>query len=53
MAQHVKGADLRERLSAMGSESAGTTPEEFTAFIKSETAKWGRVVKAAGIYQSQ
>jgi len=53
VAQHVKGADLRERLSAMGSEPAGTTPEEFTAFIKSETAKWGRVVKAAGIYQSQ
>jgi tripartite-type tricarboxylate transporter receptor subunit TctC len=27
----------------------GSTPEEFAAFIKSETAKWGRVIKAAGI----
>jgi len=52
-AQHVRAAELRDRLSAIGSEPAGTTPEEFTAFIKSETAKWGRVAKAAGIYQSQ
>jgi tripartite-type tricarboxylate transporter receptor subunit TctC len=29
------------------------TPEQFGAFLKSETEKWLRVSKAAGIYQSQ
>jgi tripartite-type tricarboxylate transporter receptor subunit TctC len=41
--------DTRELLGAQGSDVIGSTPEEFAAFIKSETAKWGRVIKAAGI----
>jgi tripartite-type tricarboxylate transporter receptor subunit TctC len=45
--------DLRERLSALGSEPAASTPAEFTAFLRSETEKWARVAKRAGIYQSQ
>jgi tripartite-type tricarboxylate transporter receptor subunit TctC len=45
--------DLRERLNGMGSEPSGTTPEQFSAFLRSETAKWQRVAKAAGIYHSQ
>jgi tripartite-type tricarboxylate transporter receptor subunit TctC len=38
-----------ERLAADGSEAVGSTPEQFGAHIKSEIAKWGKVVKAAGI----
>ena len=38
-----------ERLAADGSEAVGNTPEQFAAHIKSEIAKWGKVVKAAGI----
>ena len=38
-----------ERLTADGSEAVGNTPEQFGAHIKSEIAKWGKVVKAAGI----
>ncbi len=38
-----------ERLAADGSEAVGSTPEQFAAHIKSEIAKWGKVVKAAGI----
>ena len=38
-----------ERLAADGSEAVGNTPEQFGAHIKSEIAKWGKVVKAAGI----
>jgi len=34
-------------------EPAGTTPEQFSAFVKSEMEKWARVSKAAGVYQSQ
>ena len=32
-----------------GLDAAGAGPEEFGALIKSEIAKYGRVVKAAGI----
>jgi len=32
----------------MGVEPAGSTPQEFAAFIKSEMAKWAKVVKEAG-----
>ena len=36
-------------LLAHGAEAVPTTPEEFDRFIKSEIAKWGKVIKAAGI----
>jgi tripartite-type tricarboxylate transporter receptor subunit TctC len=32
-----------------GAEVIGSTPEEFAAFLRSETARWGKVIKAAGI----
>jgi tripartite-type tricarboxylate transporter receptor subunit TctC len=41
--------DTRERLSTQGFEPVGGTPEEFAAYIKSEIAKWGRVIRTAGI----
>jgi tripartite-type tricarboxylate transporter receptor subunit TctC len=40
--------DVRERLSGLGFEFKPNTPEEFAAFLKSEIAKWGKVVKDAG-----
>ena len=45
--------EQRERLIAVGAEPAGTTPEQFGAFLKSEMEKWERVAKAGGIYHSQ
>jgi tripartite-type tricarboxylate transporter receptor subunit TctC len=47
----VKGlntADMKTFLSNMGVEPAGTTPQEFAAFIKSEMTKWAKVVKDSG-----
>jgi tripartite-type tricarboxylate transporter receptor subunit TctC len=41
--------DMRERLGAQGFEPAGSTPDEFAAYIKSEIAKWGKVIRTAGI----
>ena len=37
-----------EQLTAVGMESVNDSPEQFTAFIRSEIAKWGKVVKASG-----
>ena len=32
-----------------GMEIIASTPDEFSAYIKSETDKWSRVIKTAGI----
>src|SRR5262245_51431492 len=49
MANTMKQPDIRERFAKLGTEPVGNTPEEFDAFIKAEIAKWGKVVKEAGI----
>ena len=45
----LKRQDVKERLDATGLEPIGTTPEQFGAYIRSEVAKWAKVVKAAGV----
>ena len=40
--------DVIERLSSQGAEPVGGTPEEFAAYIKSETIKWAKVVRESG-----
>ena len=42
--------DTAERLSAEGANPSAGTPEQFGAFIKSEIARWGKVIKATGSY---
>jgi tripartite-type tricarboxylate transporter receptor subunit TctC len=42
-------ADVRETLSKAGADPVGSSPEQFGAFIRSETVKWGAAVKRAGI----
>jgi tripartite-type tricarboxylate transporter receptor subunit TctC len=41
--------DIRERLVHEGSEPMGSTPGQFSAYIKSEIAKWSAVIKAANL----
>jgi tripartite-type tricarboxylate transporter receptor subunit TctC len=41
--------DAIERLASFGAEPAHTTPHEFGEFIRSEIAKWGKVIKATGL----
>ena len=41
--------DTQQRLSEQGIDVASSSSEEFAEFIKSEVAKWARVVKEAGI----
>jgi tripartite-type tricarboxylate transporter receptor subunit TctC len=41
--------DVRSKLEAAGIEIQGGTPQEYAALIKSDLAKWGKVIKEAGI----
>ncbi|MGA0025259.1 MAG: Bug family tripartite tricarboxylate transporter substrate binding protein [Burkholderiales bacterium] len=41
--------DVRDRVEGLGFAINGSTPAEFTAQIRVEIEKWGKVVKAAGI----
>jgi len=45
----LKLPDMRERLQGLGADPVGNTPQEFAAFIRSEHAKWARVIKQAGV----
>jgi len=42
-------AETKKRFESEGGEAVPMQPEEFGRFIVSETAKWAKVVKAAGI----
>jgi tripartite-type tricarboxylate transporter receptor subunit TctC len=42
-------ADMRAKISESGSEAVGSSPAEFAALIKSETPRWAKVIKDAGI----
>ena len=48
IAAAIKQPDIRQRLIADGSDPVGSTPQAFAAFLKSEMAKWGKVVKESG-----
>ena len=39
---------MREKFVQQGSDPVGSTPEEFGAYIRAETEKWARVVRATG-----
>jgi tripartite-type tricarboxylate transporter receptor subunit TctC len=41
--------ETRERMAPLGFELAGSTPQEFTEYIRANLARIGKVVKAAGI----
>ena len=41
--------DVREQVANTGSYIAGDSPEEFAAFVRAEVAKWGKVIRDAGI----
>jgi tripartite-type tricarboxylate transporter receptor subunit TctC len=49
IAMATRSADVRERLATEGAEPSATTPEEFGAFVKSEVAQWGKVIRDAKI----
>lgn len=45
----LKLPDVRSKLEAAGIEIQGGTPQDYAAVIKSDLAKWAKVIKAANI----
>jgi tripartite-type tricarboxylate transporter receptor subunit TctC len=41
--------DVKERMLGLGMDVAGGTPEEFGTLVKSDIAKWAKVIRDAGI----
>jgi tripartite-type tricarboxylate transporter receptor subunit TctC len=49
IAEVLKMTDVRERLSGFGSFPAPSSPEQFDAIIKSDTERYGKVLRDAGV----
>ena len=47
--QIFKRQDIRDRLTQMGIDPVGSSPAEFDKFLRAEVAKWGKVIKDAGV----
>lgn len=41
--------EVRDKLTAQGNQVGGGTPEDFGTLIRTETTKWGKVIREAGI----
>ena len=48
-AKILASSDVQKKLEGQGAETVKMSPEEFGRFIRTETAKWSKVVKEAGI----
>jgi tripartite-type tricarboxylate transporter receptor subunit TctC len=49
VARIIQTPELRARIDSLGGEPVGNTPQQFAAIIRSDIAKWRRVVDAANI----
>ena len=49
MLKVLKQPDVKERLDRAGFEIISSSPQEYEAFVRSEIAKWGKIVKATGL----
>jgi len=41
--------EVRSQLAAVGAEPVASSPEEFAKFMRAESQKWARVIKAGGV----
>lgn len=44
----VGSSETKERLTGIGADIVTSSPDEFSAYIKAEIAKWAKVIKASG-----
>ena len=48
MEKLLSDPDFRERLTALAYEPVGGSPESFARYVKSEIARWAKVVRETG-----
>src|SRR5215510_46512 len=53
VARIIQLPEVKERLAAIGYSPVGNTPEEFSAQVKRDVARWAKVIREAGIKQIQ
>jgi tripartite-type tricarboxylate transporter receptor subunit TctC len=49
LAKLLRAPEVKEQLAALGAEPIGDTPDQFAAFLKADTARWGKIIKEKGI----
>jgi tripartite-type tricarboxylate transporter receptor subunit TctC len=49
IARVVKQPEHRERLIGQGYEPVANTPDEFSAYLRAEVAKWSKVIRDRGM----
>jgi tripartite-type tricarboxylate transporter receptor subunit TctC len=49
LVESLNAPKVKETLATSGAEAVGDSPEEFAKFLASETTKWTKVIRAAGI----
>jgi len=49
LARTLADPEVRSQLAAVGAEPVASTPEEFAKFMRAESQKWARVIKAGGV----
>jgi len=45
----INTPEMRQRMAHEGADPVGSTPEQFAARVQAEIAKWGKVIRDAGI----
>ena len=49
----LKMTDVRQKFAALGVTPVGSSPQEFSAMILTESKKWGDIMRAASIKPTQ
>jgi tripartite-type tricarboxylate transporter receptor subunit TctC len=45
----LQDAEVKKKFADLGVDAVSSTPDQFTAFIRSEMAKYAKLIKEAGI----
>jgi len=45
----LQAAETKQRLESQGANALSSSPDELAAYMRSETSKWGKIIKTAGI----
>lgn len=45
----LKSTQVRERFASQGADAVGSTPADFSKFLRSDIEKLGKLIRAAGI----